>query len=297
MREIQFHPLAEIFPQFSDEEEKDLAASIAKHGQQHPIILYQGKILDGRHRYRACKAAGIKPRFEQYKGSDPLGFVVSANIDRRHLTIGQRAVIAARIADLKQGEAGVSAMNQSANLRFGENAPKITHSDAADLLGVSERSVDVASSVLDHAPKSVVKAVESGEMSINAAANAVKAKQAEKKKVVDALGKEIPAALHSHWDKNPQVQAMLRSLAGFANDIKERHKAGDIFFGRQGFHDALANLEKAHQRIKAEQLHCVCPYCQGRQPQKCSVCKGLGLLSKFIYDSAVPEEIKRMASK
>ena len=54
-------------------------------------------ILDGRNRLRVCQEAGIEPKFETYTGDDPIGYVVRANLTRRHLTISQRAVLALRI--------------------------------------------------------------------------------------------------------------------------------------------------------------------------------------------------------
>ena len=73
---------------------------------REPIVLFEGAILDGRNRYRACMAAGVDPRFEIYDGNDPLAYVISLNLKRRHLDESQRAMVAAKIANIGGGRLG-----------------------------------------------------------------------------------------------------------------------------------------------------------------------------------------------
>ena len=63
-------------------------------------MLADGKILDGRNRYIACQNANVEPIFEQYAGEDPIGFVISKNVKRRHLTVSERAAAAARVVTI-----------------------------------------------------------------------------------------------------------------------------------------------------------------------------------------------------
>jgi ParB-like chromosome segregation protein Spo0J len=72
MSELAVHPVAALFPMLADDELDELAASIKANGLLQPIVLDKdGAILDGRHRLKACGKAGVKPRFETYKGDDP----------------------------------------------------------------------------------------------------------------------------------------------------------------------------------------------------------------------------------
>jgi len=102
---METHPAAEIFPLMSAAEYRALVEDIRQHGQREPIVLYDGRILDGRNRWRACQELGVEPRFIDWNEDDgvPSVFVVSRNLHRRHLNEAQRAEIAARLATRKPG--------------------------------------------------------------------------------------------------------------------------------------------------------------------------------------------------
>jgi ParB-like nuclease domain len=90
------HPAASLFPllEVDSPEFGELVQDIREHGLLQPIVLCDGKILDGRNRYRACQHAGVEPRFEEWRGESPTAYVLSLNLHRRHLTEGQLATIA-----------------------------------------------------------------------------------------------------------------------------------------------------------------------------------------------------------
>ena len=95
------HPIALMFPMMTDAELAELADDIKTNGPAEPIALYEGKILDGRNRYQACRLAGVEPRItELEKLESPISYVVSKNLQRRHLTESQRTTIAAEIKPL-----------------------------------------------------------------------------------------------------------------------------------------------------------------------------------------------------
>jgi hypothetical protein len=59
------HEFAELFPPISNEDLEKLAASIRKEGLREPITLYEGKILDGVYREKACRMAGVQPTYQE----------------------------------------------------------------------------------------------------------------------------------------------------------------------------------------------------------------------------------------
>jgi ParB-like chromosome segregation protein Spo0J len=158
--EYEFHPAADLFPMMSDEEIDALGDDMLEHAQREAIILFRGQILDGRNRYRACIARGIEPKFREERPADPYAFVASANLHRRHLDAGQRAMIAESLAMLRDGQHKAGASGDAA----------ATQTDAAKLLEVSRPSVQRARYVREHGVPDLVDAVERGDVKIRPAA-------------------------------------------------------------------------------------------------------------------------------
>jgi hypothetical protein len=74
---------------------ESLKEDIRAHGQREPVTLLDGRVLDGRNRYRACRELGLVPLTREAPGGvDPVAFVVSLNLYRRHLTTEKRREIA-----------------------------------------------------------------------------------------------------------------------------------------------------------------------------------------------------------
>jgi len=107
MSELKIHPVSEIFPLMDDNEYKIFKDDIASIGLLQPICLHSdGRILDGRNRYKACLELGIQPKFETWDGKGSLVmFVISMNLHRRHLNSSQKAVIAMEIEPMLAQEA------------------------------------------------------------------------------------------------------------------------------------------------------------------------------------------------
>lgn len=100
--EDNWHEAAKLLPLDSAEKLAALAEDIKQNGLQVPIVLLDGKVLDGRNRLLACRAAGVEPRFENWQpnGSSPIDYVISLNLKRRHLSRDQQAATAAELVEI-----------------------------------------------------------------------------------------------------------------------------------------------------------------------------------------------------
>jgi ParB-like chromosome segregation protein Spo0J len=164
---MKYHEYANLFPMMPEPDLMRLAEDIKENGLSDSIITYNGEILDGRNRHKACEINNITPTFKEYDGDDPLGFVVSHNLHRRHLTESQRAMVAAKWAKLKHGGDRKSDDIKSPIGDLNQSETK-TRDEAAKLLNVGTSSIDRAKKVIKEAPELVDK-IEAGEMSVNAA--------------------------------------------------------------------------------------------------------------------------------
>ena len=90
------HPAASMFTLLDDKELAVLAEGIKTTGLLYPVVMLNGKVLDGRNRLAACVLAGVTPRFVDWDGSgqSPTEWVAATNSQRRDLTQSQRAVAA-----------------------------------------------------------------------------------------------------------------------------------------------------------------------------------------------------------
>jgi ParB-like chromosome segregation protein Spo0J len=102
----EFHEAANLFPMMDSESFESLKKDISANGLIEPIWLHEGKIIDGRNRYKACQEMAIDAAFRNWNGQGSLvQFVVSLNINRRHLTPSQKAAVAVEMLPMLEAEA------------------------------------------------------------------------------------------------------------------------------------------------------------------------------------------------
>lgn len=173
--QLSDHPIAALFPLLDDVDMRSLADDIAAHGLVEPITLYEGMVLDGRNRYRACHLAGVEPEYRQYDGDNPIAWVVSVNLHRRHLSESQRAMVASRLATLGEGRPTETASIEA-----------VSQDNAADLLNVGRASVQRAREVQTHGVPELAQAVDEGRVAVSTAALIASEPVQEQRAVLDA---------------------------------------------------------------------------------------------------------------
>lgn len=186
MTTLQFHPVADIFPLINGADFDALKADISANGLLEAIWLHpDGRIIDGRNRYRACCDLGVEPDFRTYSGSLDTSalvqFVVSLNLKRRHLDSGQKAFVALEVervladaARERERERKTQPRNFTdellTNQRFEKSITDVSSSSAqaAVILGTNRQYVSDAKRIQEHAPD-LAQAVKSGDMKITEA--------------------------------------------------------------------------------------------------------------------------------
>lgn len=182
------HRCTQLFPRASDQQVKDLAVDFGKVGQLVTIKVVRGKIVDGLAREAACRIADIAPEFEHLDDlseQEILNHCIAWNLQRRHLSDGQRAMVAASIAQYHVG----------ANQHSGG----VSQGKAAKVMGVSVDTVQRAKTVLDKGTPELLAAVNHGMLDVtNAKKIAELPKQlqvgllkADDKKLIVATAKQI----------------------------------------------------------------------------------------------------------
>ena len=193
MTKYEPHELALVFPPMTEPEFAALKADIREHGQHEPITLYEGKILDGIHRYRACLELGREPRIVRFEGNPRAAaqLVLGLNFHRRHLTTSQRALVAAEMCKLRpRGNTG--------------NSPYLTAAQASSLMGVGEDLVKDAKRLLRVGDAETVRSVREGRQSVSGAVKESKQAKAQFT-FLEQFAQRLDRALQGQSDRDAQV--------------------------------------------------------------------------------------------
>lgn len=184
--QLMQHPLSAAFPAMSAEEFQELKDDIEANGQRDPVVVLDEMVLDGWHRYRACNELLLPiKQIVLSPDEDPVAFVLSHNLKRRHMTASQRA---AAVVECSKWAPSGRPKNLAPGAKFA------TNKEMAATAGTSERTISDAK-VAEKA--GLGPEVKSGKLTAKKAAARATGKSAERRAAAPKPPKRPP------WEPPP----------------------------------------------------------------------------------------------
>ena len=239
---LEFHPLANIFPFMDKSEFAELVRDVEKNGVLEPVWSFDGQIIDGRHRFKAAQQAGRDCPTREYTGNDPVSFVLSLNLNRRHLNESQRGMVAANLANMPEGRPETTS-----------GIPLVSQSAAAEKLNVSVDTVKKAVKIKNAAAPGLAAEVASGNVSVNAAAKVAALPAKEQKAIVKAGVEAIKEAARPAMPKvtavpTDELEALREQVAELQASLKEtladNEMMGRVFDADDRIAAAMAEVKR-----------------------------------------------------
>lgn len=271
----EIHPVAEIMPPMDGDAYSELVEDVRQHGVLEAIWLYDGKVVDGRHRLRAATEVGadFATRTLTLKDDESLvAWVLSKNLHRRHLSASQRAMVATKSLPhleeeaRKRSNANLRQSTEWANLPTREGRARDI---AAKSANVSGRSIETAKKIAAEAPE-LAKKVESGELSLHKAAQQIRRVPPRREAINDGTGEPAPTDLRGTFARVAEFDELARDIHALKRRVVE-FASSEI--GVEIGHQQVESLFKqAADRVRAGKPHAPCPcpespcrHCQGRK--------------------------------
>lgn len=260
------------------EEYQALCDSMRESGfdDTYPIVVYQGEILDGRHRYQAAIEVGVEPIFVEWepKGDDtPEKFALRSNV-RRHMTVSQRAAYVVAIT--------------------GKN---MTVDELADAANVSPATIKKVRKIARDKPDKLPEMVR-GEVTISEAMRDDDGGEYVPQEDGDF---EAPFEIDTDFMKRREgtdpityafqmrheFKALTSTLTEMAKRLDEL-AATEVGYALKVSQIKL-DMKNAKDGIKWAMPYKNCPY---PSHEGCKACRGLGWVIRDVWDN-IPEEIKK----
>ena len=259
---LSLHELATVFPSMTEEEYAGVKADVALNGIKEPIAIWQGQIIDGRHRYQICQELGIQPPLRYLDDdTDPVSHILSENMIRRNMNPGQRAIIMAMLP--KVGLGGDRHSHAFETARFSLK----TQFERAQVAQVNEATIQKADTVFNYGGQEVVERVRLGQISLDDAYNAVRAARiaqrqanraerariaAEKAEAVERAAVEKARAERAAAEQRARAERAAAEAAEREAVEKARAERAAAAAEQAAVEKARAEREAAEQKARAE---------------------------------------------
>lgn len=227
----EVHPACALLPMMSTASLREMAEDIKANGQQQPVILFEGRLLDGRNRLKACELAGVEPVIEDWTGEDPVRWVLSLNFHRRHLTDSQKSIVGARAEQLlaeraaeaqapsvpePEPEAEVEEVVEAPAPEPSREMKRQAREAAAALVNVSTNAIARGRKLIDHAVPELVGAVARGSVTLTQASRIAKLEPEKQRELAeqgdDAIVEEAVRIRQTEAQARPSLTRALNEL-------------------------------------------------------------------------------------
>ena len=207
-------PSCAAFPPMQHDEFIALRASIERNGQHEPILVWGNRIVDGRHRLRACQELGIEPTFKRLTGDyqQAVSLAFAANVNRRQLGTGQLALLGAQLATRRPGQTKAAKHVEAV----------LSQAEAATLFGVSRDAIQKASRLILQKNATLLDAVHNGSMTLNEAyvtANTGKTGLRAKTSETERKALRVAAAVKERLGKESRNLRLVKQAATSAKNM------------------------------------------------------------------------------
>jgi hypothetical protein len=207
---------AQLIPPLTDDEFKGLEASIVAEGCRDSLIVWGDVLIDGHNRYKICSSHDIPFNTVQMNfvsRDEALLWVMRNQLSKRNLNDLQRIELVRKCEDAVKAQAkerqlaGLIQNEDTVKENFPEreNSGKQARDELGAMAGVSGRTYEHATEMLDKAPEPVVEAARNKELSIDAAYEVTKMPQEQQAEISERI---------EHGEKPKAVVA----------DVKKRQK-------------------------------------------------------------------------
>ena len=183
-----------LVPPQTEEEYNRLKDSIAEVGLYEPIVVNkQFTILDGHHRWRACRELETLPRFTVKHFETQLDeeiYVIETNVLRRQLNQYQKTLMGLKLEPLYREKAKQNQLSRNEDGRFapnGANGTIDTDKLVSQIIGLGERTYQRAKYVLRNGTVNQLKKFKQGKKRAGSLY-----KEIIRKEKIAALKAEIP---------------------------------------------------------------------------------------------------------
>jgi hypothetical protein len=287
---MKIHPVAALFPMLPDDELDALAADIKAHGQHSPVVYQGDTLLDGRNRLEACRRAGVEPQQVEFHGEDATAFILGANLNRRHLTREQRDAV---IRGLREQGMSIPTIAKAVGVSVGtaHNAAqavkieKVTGQDGKTYPAAKPPQANDLPPAPPPPPPPEMPSVPTP----------APVRPQDKKAPFgrDILGRPITEAARDMFDRAHEAKLIQQTVDKAIAMIEQAKESGDRLFAAVNKQTALAGLERCKDALRVAVPYVVCTSCQGNpEAVHCRLCHGRGALSRWEYETLVPEETR-----